>query len=231
MALFFVSCQSDDACILGEGTMTTAKITVPNFKGIDMMIAGDVLISQGETQEISITGHTNIIEKIETNIDDDVWNIGLQNDCYNYSGLKINITVPRIEKVYLSGSGDIVVHDFENQNDITVKISGSGNIDLNKVTGSENLTVKISGSGNVNANDTFSMLKNLDISMSGSGSFNGFLMQTKTCNISSSGSGSNKVYVLENLNLSVSGSGNTYYKGTPEITKSISGSGTLINVN
>ncbi|PKV50257.1 putative autotransporter adhesin-like protein [Aquimarina sp. MAR_2010_214] len=232
IGLSLISCQSDDDnCTTGEGTLTTKKINVPNFKGIDMAIAGNVVITQGETKEISITGYPNIIEKMETNVADDIWSIELKNNCYNYSKLKINITTPQIEKIYLSGSGNIVVNDFENQNDMTVKISGSGNIDLNNITGPENLTVKISGSGNINVNDTFSMLKNLDISMSGSGNFNGFLIQTKTCNISSSGSCSSEVHVLDNLNLSLSGSGNAYYKGTPEITTSISGSGKLINAN
>lgn len=230
-SILFYSCQTDEMCLQGSNNTITETINVQNFNGIDLRIAGTIILTQGPTQEVKITANDNIIEELKTNVNAGIWDIDFQNDCYSNYNLKINITVPNIDKVYISGSGDITVNDFENQNDMTIKLSGSGKINLNKITGTENLIIKISGSGRIDLLDTFSTLENLDISMSGSGSFNGFLAPTKVCNISSSGSGNNKVNVLDNLNVSISGSGNTYYKGIPEITQSISGSGSLINAN
>jgi hypothetical protein len=43
-----------------------------------------------------------------------------------------------------------------------------------------------------------------------------------------SGSGSTNVFAKKTLNARISGSGDVYYKGTPEITKSIRGSGSLV---
>ena len=227
----FISCDSDDLCVQGTGEIITKEINVQEFNGVRLKISDNVIITQGSVQEVTITGQENIIDHLKTNVNVGIWDINFQNGCFSGYELQINITLPNIDRIYVSGSGNIIVNDFENQNDMTLKISGSGNINLNKITGTQNLIAKISGSGDINLQDSFSTLESLEINMSGSGSFNGFIAPTKICDISNSGSGSNKIHVLESLDVSISGSGNTYYKGMPQIIESISGSGAIINAN
>ena len=226
-----ISCSTDDLCIQGVGEIITKEINIQEFNGVRLKISDNVIITQGPVQKVTITGQENIIEHLKTDVNTGIWDIDFQNGCFNGYELQINITIPSIDKIYISGSGNIIVNDFENQNNMTLKISGSGNINLNKILGIQNLIAKISGSGDISLQDGFSTMESLEISMSGSGSFNGFIAPTRICDISNSGSGSNKVHVLENLGLSISGSGNTYYKGMPQITESISGSGAIINAN
>ncbi len=230
LAFSLVACQKDDVCTQNDGEIITKIIDISTFQGIDLKMSGEVILSQDTIQEVSITGDKHIIDALKTNIDNGIWRIDKKGHCNAYD-LQIHITTPNIDKVYISGSGNIVVNDFINQNDMTLKISGSGDMSLYKISGGENLTVKISGSGDVNILDTFQPLEHVEVSMSGSGSFKGFNVPTKLCTISNSGSGSNKVLVTDNLKVSISGSGNTYYKGFPNIEESISGSGSVIQVN
>ena len=231
ISIFFISCVSDNFCIEGADKIITKEINLETIIGVDLQISNNVTIKQGTVQKVIITGNENIIALIKTEIHSGIWDIALLDACYTNYSLQIEITVPNIDTINISGSGNINVKDFDNQNDMVLKVSGSGDIDLNKVSGAENLNVKISGSGNINLLDDFSLLERIDVSMSGSGSFYGFNAQTKVCDVSNSGSGSNEVSVTEKLNVSISGSGNTYYKGNPEVIKSISGSGNIINVN
>lgn len=230
IGILCLSCNKDDVCSEGSGDIITKTMDIQSFTGIDLKISGDVVLTQGPIQNVSITGGENAINALKTNVENGVWRIKNKDACSNQD-IHINITVPNIDKVYISGSGDIVVNNFNNQNDMTLKISGSGNMDLHAMTGCEHLVVKISGSGDVNLQDSFSPLELMTISMSGSGHFTGFNAPTKTCYISNSGSGSNKVSVINNLEVSISGSGNTYYKGNPNLDTSISGSGKVIDVN
>jgi len=229
--LFLPSCIKDKLCINGEGTITTRTLSIPDFTGIELAGANDVIISQGTTQEVKATGHPNIIDRIKTNVSGNVWTFSLENGCYNNYELTIYITVPNINKIYITGSGDITVNDFTNQGDLLVNISGSGDIDLNAFGSSENLSINISGSGTVVGNADFSALKELDINISGSGDYNGFPIKTDECEISIPGSGNCNVYVRDILDVTISGSGSVYYKGNPTVTQSISGSGSVINDN
>lgn len=231
IGLLLVSCSTDNSCVQGSNNIVTKEINIEEFTGVDLKISNDVIIKQGPVQKVSVTGNENVIALVGKSINSGVWDVELLNTCYLDYQLQIEITVPNIEKIFISGSGDIRVEDFVNQNDMSLKISGSGDITMNKITGTQNLIVKISGSGDINLQDDFSLLKRIDISMSGSGNFLGFNAFAKACYVSNSGSGKNEVYATEILDVSMSGSGNTYYKGTPQITKSISGSGAVINAN
>lgn len=232
LALIFslVACQKEDECAQNDGEIITKIIDISTFQGIDLQMSGEVILSQGATQEVHVTGRERMINALKTKVDYGIWRIDKKGDCNAYD-LQIYITLPNIDKVYISGSGSIIVNDFINQNDMTLKISGSGDMSLHKISGGAHLTVKISGSGDVNILDAFQPLEHVDISMSGSGAFKGFNIPTSICSVSNSGSGHNEISVSDALNVSISGSGNTYYKGFPNIEKSISGSGKVIQIN
>jgi hypothetical protein len=218
-------------CIKGESTITTQILPVANFNGIDLTISNNVTVKQGSTQEVKAIGHPNIIDKITTSVSNNLWEIRLENDCYEDYELSIEITVPNINRLELSGSGDILVNDFINQNDLNLKISGSGNIDLNEFEGITNIDIILSGSERFKVNNDISTLNTLGLTNSGSGKYVGFAISSNDCTINSSGSGNNELKAINSLNVTISGSGSVFYKGTPSITQNVTGSGNLIDAN
>lgn len=227
----FISCEKDTLCTKGEGTITTRTLDIPSFTGIDLVQAGDVIFTQGATQTVVANGHPNIIDKIEKDVSGGVWAIDFERGCYDDYELTLNITVPDLNEVLLSGAGNITIGDFLDQGDLDLNISGSGVIFLNSFSGTQNLDVDISGSGEVQANSSFPSLERIDLNISGSGQFDGFLLETDECYIKVPGSGDSYVHVNEKLDVKISGAGNVYYKGFPEIDKDITGSGTVVNSN
>ena len=232
-SVFMASCTKEDTnpCIQGEGAIVTRTLSVTNFSGIDLAGASNVTISQGTEQQVIATGHSNIIDLVSTSVSGDVWSIRLVDGCYDNYELSFQITVPNIEDIVLSGSGNIVVNDFTDQGDLAVVVSGSGNIDFDSFDGCENASFSISGSGQIRGLEDFADLKNLNIVISGSGNFNGFPIETENCMITISGSGNCEVSVRDELIITISGSGNVFYKGMPIISSTITGSGEVIDAN
>lgn len=227
----FISCEKDTLCTKGEGSITTRTIVIPSFNGIEMAVGADVIITQGATQTVVANGHPNIIDKLEKDVSGGVWEIDFGRGCYNDYELTLNITVPDLNEVLLSGAGEIIIGDFLDQADLDLYISGSGEIVLNSFSGTQNLDVNISGSGEVQANSSFPSLKRIDLKISGSGQFYGFPLETDECYIKVPGSGDIYVHVNDKLDVNISGSGTVYYKGLPAITEQITGAGSVVNSN
>lgn len=232
--LFASSCKKDeviDTCIEGEGAITTRTLDLDAFSGVELAVAGDATISQGSPQKVEVTGHPNIIDLLKTDVTNGLWVIELEDGCYRDYDLSIEITIPDIDQLALSGSGNLLINDFANQSgQLPVRLAGSGNITLNDFVGISKLDATISGSGSISVNKDMP-LESLDLSNSGSGHFFGFKTISDDCIVSSTGSGNVEVTVQNTLDVSLSGSGNVYYKGSPTITQDITGSGNIIDAN
>ncbi len=229
------SCDDDinfnKNCISGEGAIVTQVLTLPDFNGIELSIEGNVIVSQGPTQEVTAIGQQNIIENLTTSVTNGLWRITSENDCFKNYDLTLEITIPNVNLINITGSGNITLNDFNNQNTLTVGITGSGNITLNQFEGITNLNTTLTGSGTFNANSDISTLENMTISISGSGKYQGFEISSDNCSVNVSGSGSSELTAIQSLNVVISGSGTVAYKGSPSISQTITGSGILINAN
>lgn len=226
------SCSKDDLCIVASGNVITKELNMAVFSGIEAKGNDNVNIVQGDVQKVLVTGHSNIVNRIETDVKNGIWEIKLENGCYTGdTELNIDIVVRDMNKIKLEGSGNIEVGDFINQLDMEVEAVGSGNIVMQGNTGTENLFIDIEGSGDISIMNDFSDLITLDIDIDGSGNYNGFNNITDKCTINSTGSGSSNVYVRDLLDVKITGSGNVNYKGNPQINADITGSGQIINRN
>ena len=232
--LAFSSCETfnfEYEFIKGEGPIVEKELFLSDFSQINLTSSFDVVVSQGNTQSVYAVGHENIIDRVRTNVNNDQWNISLENGSYSNFQLTIYITVPEIEQVRVAGSGSIEIEDFYQINDLTLEIMGSGNIIMNGIEMSDNLFVNIQGSGSVYANKSVTCFKSSSIKIGGSGDFKGLMVKSEVCDVTINGSGKCYVQADEELNANIFGSGNLYYKGDPRIYMKGSGSGRLICLN
>ena len=179
---------------------------------------GNLVLTYGSRQEIRVEGDDEIINNLNTEVKDGMWNIGFRKGYKHRSNgksqkLVIHATLTDLESVILSGSGNIkTTNHFKVSGPFKIIESGSGNMDL-KINASE-LKGILSGSGNV---DISGQADDLDILLSGSGNFNASDMKSNTLTAKSSGSGNILVDVDDSITvLSHSGSGDIRYKGNPK---------------
>jgi hypothetical protein len=226
--------------------VTTETILLDNFSGIDLSISANVTLHQGPVQEVKVTAASNIIENLQRDVKNGVWDIKFE-DCVRKTGkMEIDITLPSLKSARISGSGDIEGSDlFEGENSLELDITGSGDISLNvnavnvsaDIAGSGDITLatqatavksNISGSGKLNFSGNCT---SNDATISGSGNLNAFDLLAETADIRISGSGNANISVSNSLIARISGSGDINYKGTPTVDADISGSGRISHVD
>ena len=226
-SILFSSCSDDGICTQGQGRIVTETFDLDDFSGIDLSESADVTITQGDIQKVTVTGHGNIIDLLETSVRNGIWQIDLERGCYRDYELSIDILIPYVHAISISGSRIVYVDAFEDQNNLDIDISGSRKIELERFKDPKNLDFRISCSGDVIGYDHFDILQNLDIRISGSGNYDAYPIETDNADIKISGSGDCYTTVLNVLDVDISGSGRVRYHGNPTVNKNISGSGSV----
>lgn len=227
------SCINENECITGSGTKITKELAVPTFSKFTSYGNHNIVVTQGNTQKILVSGYPNIISELKRGVANGHWKMAFEDyDCYGNSDLDIQITIPNIEEANLVGTGKVTIHNFSNNNkELRLNLSGSGDFEIYENSGTEELNITIDGSGNLFAHKDFINLKNLHVAIRGSGDVNAFPLHTENANIKIIGSGHGNIYVKSLLDITIDGSGIIYYKGNPTISQTILGSGKLINTN
>ena len=226
--LSITSCEKGGAfCYKPDGDTVTEERIHTGFTDVSLEIGADLYIEQGEEYSVEIETSENLLEIIKTDVHGSTLEIDLKKGkCIrgDYE-IKIYITLPSLEEVSISGSGDVYVKNKMIADKLDISISGSGNFELDSLYVNE-LEASISGSGDL-------MLTSLDtaysqeIRISGSGEIRAINMPVLNSEINISGSGHCEVHAIDRLDIAISGSGDVYYKGNPIIDQHISGSGSI----
>jgi hypothetical protein len=199
---------------------------LPAFTKISLRISGKVYVEQGATQSVRIVAEDETLEEIITEVKDRTLNIKFPNTNmfrnWNPGKIEIYITIPGIDALTVSGSGDIVSKEIKSRI-LDLAVSGSGNIDIDKLI-SEQVSAAISGSGNISLSGS-GVAKELKARISGSGNINASEFEAENVDVQTSGSGNCSVISNGEIKARISGSGNVNYSGNPAIDSSVSGSG------
>lgn len=230
MSSCFIDFDDDDGgpfgCLDGDGPLVTDELFLNDFEGIDLELPATVIIQQGPQQQVIVEGKQNIIDELDLDVRNGIWEIEV-NDCVTDLGnMTFTITLPFIRELSISGSGQIVAPDFLSVDDIELNIAGSGDMDLGLFA--DDIDADIAGSGQIRVEG---VADDLDFAVSGSGDYKGFDMECNTAFIRISGSGDADVNVANQLTVRISGSGDVRFKGNPSLDISISGSGEVIDAN
>jgi len=189
--------------VKGSGDVVTEERDVKPFKRIESNGAADIYITVGDELSVKVTFDDNLIDLIETEVRGKTLKIGNRENYRSRNGCKIEISVPELERVYLRGSGDVLVERLEAEF-FEFKLAGSGSLVAEGTT--DELEVRLSGSGDIDTRDLIA----------------------QEAYVSLSGSGEVKVHAEESFDGSLSGSGDIAIYGNPaDFSKSISGSGSI----
>ena len=200
---------------------------VSNFNQISMSIPADMHLTQGSKNEVIIEADEEVLAKIETKVSDNNLNIRFEK-WYNYRGtkqIKVYITVKDINKLVLSGSGDIISKSPIRTNKLGLIVTGSGSITIDNLDVSE-LLAHISGSGDIRIVGN-SKGEELDATVTGSGDIYAMDMEFSNGDLVITGSGTIKANITNELDANITGSGRIYYKGKPLIDANVTGSGKI----
>jgi len=236
-------------CSTADGQVSEVR-TFSGIDGVALLGSGDVSITLGNKEEITIHAPADLIPYLLTEKKDGTLYIGKRKKGWKkYSSFNDNVhyelVIKRLTHISVSGSGDIDAEKLSGDN-CSVKVSGSGNIDVEQINSKE-LKVQISGSGDVDISnvstdilgvtingsgdtDIGGKADELDVTISGSGNFTGNELKSENVSIDIYGSGDARVWATESLNAHISGSGDVTYNGNPTVNSRTTGLGNIKHI-
>jgi hypothetical protein len=225
--LFLSSCTTTSL----TGQIVKQSREVGTFDGVALAFSGDIFITQGSPQKVEIEADQSVQDIIIAKIEDGTLVLKIKDGHWHDLG-KINayITMPEINQLSVSGSGDLICETPVKTNEIDVKVSGSGSIRMQNLESHE-VSAVITGSGDITLAGSTSENGELDAVITGSGSFKSDEMAFDEAEVTITGSGSAKVNVLKELETNITGSGSVLYKGNPMINANATGSGRTKSIN
>lgn len=212
--------------IIKTSTISEERL-VAGFDGIASSGNVDVILKMGSKESLRLEGDADQIADLITEVSGKTLNIRPKTKLYNgdkYKNTKViaYVTFKYLNRVILSGSGEMRVESPINSDKFLTTLSGSGKIRVNASVHS--FIGVISGSGTVTITGE---TEDANITLSGSGKFAGKDFAIENLSAQVSGSGRIETKVSDNLKAVLSGSGSIYYSGNPRIDKTSIGSGRI----
>ena len=201
------------SCSISQAQETETR-TPGSFAKVHSGGSWDVILVEGDKEEIKIEARGIALDKVKTEIDGDVLSLGLVKGNYNNVNLKFYVTYKRLEGIKCSGSGKMTVKSDVTADEFYIGLSGSGDIIMKGLRADE-LEASISGSAKVSIES--GAIRDAEIKQSGSGDFEAEDLAIEDLEVSKSGSGGTYVGDLGMVSLQASGSGDLVYSGSPKM--------------
>jgi hypothetical protein len=213
----------------GSGKVISQERQVSGFSKVSLSGIGQLIISQGTTESLTIDAEDNILPQITTTVVGDTLHIDFKNDNFKTNVIPTkpiiyHLAVKNISGIQISGAGSVDAANLTSDN-LEVSSSGAGSIHLLSIT-AQSVSSEISGVGGV---ELSGKVTNQSINISGSGTYNAPDLESQNATVTISGAGGATVWAKTSLNVTVSGAGSVNYYDSPTITKNISGVGSVIS--
>jgi len=207
------------------------SIDVSGFDEIGLGGSGTLYVRQGNSFNVEFEGSDEVFERMKFEVRGDRLHIGQKSGSW-WSGWKggsysVYITLPELDGLSVSGSGEIESNGTFKTEDLDLAVSGSGKIRLS--SNSANVEISISGSGEIELTGSGN---SIDAHISGSGTIDARDFKVRNLDARISGSGDVYANASESIESRISGSGNIYYTGNPKhLNNNSSGSGKIRKID
>jgi len=229
----------------GNGEIiTTQRISDEKFDSISLSAPAKLYLHSGRTNKITLDIDSNLEKHVETSISNGELLVRIvpQGVSIQPTQLVLNVSMPSVSALHVSGSGQILLQDPFQGEEMDLQISGSGVIHghlegthlRSTLSGSGSIIlsgqfhdaeIDLSGSGKM---ESRIYLRNLEAHIGGSGQ----IILTGSSNesqIEISGSGKLEAlpFEMRNATIKISGSGEAYVNVLNSLEGRISGSGKI----
>ena len=229
----------------GAGSVVRVSRDVGDFTGVHLSTIGTVHVKIGKAEGLEIEAEENLIEYIETEVEDGNLKISNRRK-FNLKAkepIKYFVTVKKLHRIALSSSGDAVLPQIENKS-FSIALSSSGDLEARglavghldvslsssgdayiEMIGAESIDAALSSSGDLQFGG--GEVGDLNLSISSSGDFDGVDLKADRAMVKISSSGDAYVWVTDALVATLSSSGSVHYSGDPVVTRQRSSSGRI----
>ena len=188
----------------GSGNVTTETREVGAFTAIDVSGVGEVIITQGGSDRLTVETDDNLQAIMVGDVRGDTLYLGIQanQSVNNATRIIFTVTVRNLTAINFSGAGTLSASD----------LSG------------EQLIVNHSGAGPITVAGTMMEQR---VTLSGAGNYDGAALVSELATVDLNGFGSVIVNVRQRLDTTISGVGSIAYIGSPDLHEQVSGLGSI----
>jgi hypothetical protein len=202
--------------VRASNTLMTETREASGFTAVDMRGMGRVVLTQGETESLVVSGSDNVVPLVRTSVRNGVLVIEMDEliivtDMHESNALTFTIGVKDFEALSVSGAADVMM-DGLTASRLKLNISGAGKIDLTGLS-VDDLSLSLSGAGDV---ELAGQSGSLAVQLSGAGRIDAGDLEVETADVRLSGFGDATLWVTGKLTGSISGAGNVEYYGNPQ---------------
>jgi len=205
-------------------------IPVSGFNGIHFKAVGKIMLSQGDTESLTIQADAETRVRIHTEVKDGTLWITQDTDWKDWTGFRLidkgmtiyHLVMKDIRSITIAGVGSVDCAAI-NSDTLTFVLSGPGALTVGEVNVNA-LNVEMSGVGSV---DIAGKCTEQNLTLSGAGSYQGTRLESNRTMVKISGVGNARVWVNEQLDATISGAGGVEYYGQAKVSQKISGLGVI----
>lgn len=231
-------------CAIYAGPPTTEDREVASdVHAVVLESGGDIVVTLGDTPSLTVTAPAGAIDRLTSTSANGVLTLGrVPGPWFIRGDVSYDLTVTSLDSIHVKGSGDADV-DFTGADSVRIRISGSGDIDAEGIDAgdvdvviegsgditlagmeADDLAVRISGSGDIEADGR---VGRQEVRIEGSGNYQAGSLVSRDAVMRIEGAGDMRVNVTGTLDATIAGSGSILYRGEPDVTSHIMGSGNV----
>jgi len=219
--LFISSCIFIGASINGNGKVVEQTRNLGEFDKISVTRGMNVFISQGESCNIVVKADENLLEYIETTVDDGTLKVSCTRNIRKASSKKVFVTLPDLESLKTTAGSNVNSETPIKAKKLEIKSNAGSNVRMSLDAGA--LTLSATSGSNIYLDG---ITRSLKLKVNSGANIKAGELKTEDCEVEMSSGANVWINASSALKGSISSGANLFYTGEPatlQIEKSSGG--------
>ncbi|CAG5004803.1 hypothetical protein DYBT9275_03451 [Dyadobacter sp. CECT 9275] len=217
------SCVYVDSDGVPPRSTSTRTFDFRDFDRLEMGSAYRVHVNYGSEFSVSATGEQKDLDDLDIFVQNHELVVRYKDTWFSdRRRMDIDITMPDLYAVDFSGAVKSDIEDFENLNELKIRLTGASKLEFDGTA--KSIDIDVSGASDLYLSGEG---RYLDGELSGASRLNSLDYPVEESELNLSGASDARVWVTKLLDVDVSGASSLRYKGDPLVQKEVSGGSTV----
>ncbi len=215
------------SCTVGSRRVVTENVKVSNFDQVNFSAIGELTITQGNRESLTIEAESNVMSQIKTSVSGGTLYIEMKTGGFPWIGsvvptkpVRYDLMLKELNSLDLSGLGSVYAGAIDTDR-LNLDLSGAGKIVIRSLT-ADILKVDHTGLGQF---ELSGQVRRQEVILTGAGDYDAADLESEKAEVTLTGLGKAAVWATETLDIELSGAGKVSYYGDPRVTQNVSGLG------
>jgi hypothetical protein len=218
---------------MSSSEVPTETREVSGFDRVALAGFGDMVITQGEEESLTIEASPEILGRIKTEVMDSTLTIRFTRNWLDWMGevlssgfagmrVRFDLRVKELAGLAITGAGRVQVGNVKADH-LALELRGAGQLSIESLE-AERLEIDLSGAGQIKVGGR---VTEQTVRLTGAGSYDAPNLESQRAKATLTGLGGATLWVVEDLEATIRSIGSVSYYGAPQVSKSITGIGSL----